>query len=58
MLKAKRFFDIVREEYIPGQGPGAKGSAYVDILAFKNGRTLYIQVGKQTKVKKRPVVHC
>src|SRR5262249_10776076 len=30
------------EEYIRGAGPGAKGSAYVDITATKNGRTLRI----------------
>ena len=30
------------EEYIPGTGPGTRGSAYPDITASKNGRTLRV----------------
>jgi hypothetical protein len=40
----------VKEEYIPGPTKGTtKGSNYADITATKGGKTLRVQVGKQTK---------
>ena len=40
----------VKEEYIPGPPKGTtKGSNYADITATKDGKTLRVQVGKQTK---------
>nr|MDA8234214.1 hypothetical protein [Clostridia bacterium] len=43
----------IKEEYIRGP-KGTKGSNYVDITATKKGKTLRIQVGKQT-TKGKPI---
>jgi RHS repeat-associated protein len=53
-LEAKGWSKIRIEAYLSNKG-STRGSAYVDLVATKNGRTLRVQVGKQTIVRQTPI---